>query len=339
MQNNIPLITNLRGVAALSVCLYHYVCTVTGFVSNSTIYNIFFYGQKGVQLFFTISSVVISIMLLKTNYSFSFENYWNYIKKRILRIYIPYAVACFLLFFYWKLRSMIFMDDNHYVPTLKTLMSNLLYIVPFVKERWLNNIFWTLSVEIQYYLFIGLVFPFSMKKLFYRILFYLSFYLFFYLRYFYLSTHMFTYWSIYFLMGILYVLWKYKKIDKYEFLLVYVITFILSLFVYGWVDTILSLITLVLIEFFSNYSFFILNYLGKISYSLYLTHVFTGMLLLNLLSDYTSQFFEKFLLLVLSVFIAIAFAHIYYIFIEKPSHHLSKTINHEHHHYRIRENG
>lgn len=322
-KQDIPVIFDMRGAAALAVCLYHYTCTVTGFLNNATVYGIFFYGQKGVQLFFTISSVVIPIMLLKSGYSFSLENYFNYLKKRLVRLYIPYVAAVFILFFYWKMRSVLFIGNN-YVPTLKTLIANLSYTVPLVNERWLNNIFWTLSVEIQYYLFIGLFFYLAVKKILYRLLFYLLFYLLFCLSYLYPSTHLFSYWSIYFLMGILYVLWKYKKINRYEFFIVYTITMTCSFFIYGQIDTILSFITLAIIEFFSNYSFSALNYLGKISYSLYLTHVFSGLALLNLLSEYSSNAMHKILLLGISIFVAIIFAHIFNIFIEHPAHQLSK---------------
>ena len=56
-SEHIEVINSLRGLAALAVCVYHFVCTTIGYVTNDQILDIFHFGSKGVQVFFIISGV------------------------------------------------------------------------------------------------------------------------------------------------------------------------------------------------------------------------------------------------------------------------------------------
>lgn len=321
LTDNLSVIVILRGFAAIAVLLYHYICTVSGFFDyNKFLIEIFHYGAKGVQLFFVISSVVIPIMLLKMNYSIN--QFYSYMKLRLLRIYPPFFIACFILFIYWYLRYK-FMNGG-YLPNITTLLSNLLFIAPFFNERWLNNIFWTLSVEIGYYVFMGLFFIFALRSLPYRVIFYLSFYSLTLTTLYYKSSHLFNYWALYFLPGINYVLWKNNKVKLNEFLIV---TSVASFFIvqnYGWVDYWVLILTLFLIETIPDYSNQSFTFLGKISYSMYLTHIFTDIAIINIFSKYANTIIEKSLLLSISIIFAISFSYLYYKYIELPSHLLSK---------------
>lgn len=71
----------------------------------------------------------------------------------------------------------------------------------------------------------------------------------------------------------------------------------------------------------SNYE--IRNFLGRISYSLYLVHMFFGAILFEYLADYHIPVTMLFLI-IMAWSILVAF--IFYILIEKPSQKLSKSI-------------
>ena len=60
----ISVINTLRGIAALVVCLYHFVCTTTDYIESQIILDIFSFGKKGVQIFFIISGIVIPLSML-----------------------------------------------------------------------------------------------------------------------------------------------------------------------------------------------------------------------------------------------------------------------------------
>ena len=73
MDNKIhlPIIDVLRGWAALSVCLFHYVCTTTGYIETKLITDLFNFGAKGVQVFFIISGMVIPLSMINLKYSYA----------------------------------------------------------------------------------------------------------------------------------------------------------------------------------------------------------------------------------------------------------------------------
>jgi peptidoglycan/LPS O-acetylase OafA/YrhL len=67
----ITIINSLRGLAALGVCVFHLVCFTPYPINNIALYDFFFYGKKGVEVFFIISGIVIPLSLYKYQYKLS----------------------------------------------------------------------------------------------------------------------------------------------------------------------------------------------------------------------------------------------------------------------------
>ncbi len=322
---NIPVINSLRGLAALSVCLYHFVCTTTGYIQNQTLLDVFHYGSKGVQVFFIISGIVIPLSMIKLNYKWT--HLYKFMIKRFIRIEPPYLAAVILGILYLYVRN--FIPSSAQVdlfPSLKEILLHLGYLVPFFEDtNWINPVFWTLSVEFQYYLFLALTFPLVLSKqqllryLFYAILLLMPFTI----NY---GQAFFTYWSAYFLMGILYILFKTKKITFVEFILVISIASILVFFNQSWVDLVIAYITLLIVHFFSDFTNKFGEFLGKISYSLYLLHSIVGSAFVNFMSHRFTESYQKFLVITTGVLITIAFSYLFWKYIEKPSHNYAKKI-------------
>ena len=83
----------MRGIAALSVVLFHFTF---GFNHNDT--NTFFHkGYLGVQLFFIISGFVIFMTFEKT------QNIKVFLLGRFTRLYPAYWFACILSFILLKI--------------------------------------------------------------------------------------------------------------------------------------------------------------------------------------------------------------------------------------------
>ena len=91
----IQVITLLRGLAALMVCLYHFICTTTDYITDEITLNIFHFGELGVSMFFMISGIVLPLSMINSNYKTS--SWKSFLLKRIIRIEPPYLLAVLLV--------------------------------------------------------------------------------------------------------------------------------------------------------------------------------------------------------------------------------------------------
>lgn len=65
---NIPILNSLRFFAAFSVCMFHFVCKVTGFIKDEFTLSLFDNGKYGVQMFFVISGFIIPWSMYYSRY-------------------------------------------------------------------------------------------------------------------------------------------------------------------------------------------------------------------------------------------------------------------------------
>ncbi|NRD23230.1 acyltransferase [Winogradskyella litoriviva] len=313
----IPVITLLRGLAALIVCLFHFVCGTTDYVNNDLILKIFQYGTLGVPMFFVISGIVLPLAMINGNYKTS--SWKNFLLKRIIRIEPPYLVAVVLAVVYMYLRS--FMSntgDVDIIPSSQNILLHIGYLVPFFENaNWLNAAFWTLAIEFQYYILLVFLFPLMINKNYvYRILFYIILLL---PGFIIIKEDFFTHYSSLFLIGILFVLRKAKKINQIEFILMSIITCFVVYYLLGIETLFVVFFTLFIVNYFPKFKQKQFNFLGKISYSLYLLHGLTGTALINVLSHHFKEPFQKVIVIVLGVMFSIMVAYLMYLFVEKPA--------------------
>ncbi len=317
----ISIIDDIRGIASLSVCLYHIIYSPEGFFTNKLIRSIFGWGSQGVEIFFIVSAIVIPISLFKANYQYN--KFLKFIKKRIIRIEPPYIVAVLLGICYLVVRNYIpSSKDIDLVPSIREVILHIGYLIPFFDDvRWINPVFWTLAIEFQYYLFIALCFPLAVSKsTFNRIIFYSTTLI---PTLFINNQHFFPHWGAYFAMGIFYIL-RIKGVQtKLEFWTVFICACGIVIFTMGFGKLMIGLSTITTIHFFYNYSWKILRYLGKISYSLYLVHNIIGAAFLNFMIKRIDQSYEKWIIVILALAISIISAHFLWYFIERPAQKLS----------------
>ena len=139
----------LRGLVALLVCLYHFT---EGFLPQEhPLRFIFSRGYLGVEIFFVISGFVIPYTMYKSNYQF--RDAGRFMLKRLARIEPPYWLSIALIFFIDYLASFsIHYRDKVIVFDWKDLFYHILHINDFLDKPWLKGIYWSLAIEIQYYL-------------------------------------------------------------------------------------------------------------------------------------------------------------------------------------------
>lgn len=326
LKNEIPILDNLRAIAAWSVCLCHLICSTIGFINPKSItYIIFSYGSYGVQLFFVISGFIIPWSLYTANYKL--KNVFRFLAKRFIRLEPPYIVSILITLSIGFLRKYSPAYNYYDVPiSTKQLLLHIGYLVPFFKNvTWVNNIYWTLAIEFQYYLVIGIFyFLFISSKKTIR---FLAYSIFFILPYLIENQKFLPFWLPLFGIGILLFLFKTKQIKKTELIIVSFIFYIHILFFNQLAAFIVVLFSEVVIIFMYNYSNKFLAYLGKTSYSVYLMHAIIGASAVNLLSHYSVTNLDKIGIIIIGIIISFVSSQLMFLFIEQPSKNLSRKIS------------
>ena len=320
MRDNfqIPIINNLRGIAALSVCLFHFVFSTKNYVTHQPTLDVFYFGQYGVQLFFIISGIVIPLSLLKSNYTLL--KFPKFFLKRIIRIEPPYIVAVAIAILIIILRG----DISKLNFTQIAL--HIGYLIPFFlsKYAWLNEVFWTLAIEFQYYIIISiLILLITKNKFIGRLLFYLSFLM---MPFLYSNSNFFPFYAPMFLIGISWCLFFLSKINSLEFIFVLVAAICVTFFKIGHTDAFVGLFTIIFIHFLKNYSNKLLLFFGNISYTMYLIHPLIGASCINLLSHKFALSWQKPIVIVVGFIVTTISSYVLYRIIEKPTQALSKKI-------------
>ena len=322
-QHYFPSINMLRGVAALMVCLYHFT-TYTDhrgslFDSESIVYQIGEFGLQGVFVFFVITGFVIPLSLLKKD--FQWKQFPKFLAKRWVRIEIPYVfsiISILLMAFLFSLNN-----GSAFEFKIGQFFHHLVYTVPFSEYDWYNTIYWTLAIEMQFYIIIALIYPLiASKHIAVRHLIMIVFGI----SGFFVEDHRIVfYYAPIFVQGLVLLLIKMKRIDI-RFGLIYLLGFsALTFFTHGVEIGVVSAITVAVIAL-PEIDKKVFNRLGDISYSLYLMHGLIGGTAIYFLSRFVETMFAKIALVLLATTLSIVGSYIYWRLIENPSKKLSKRI-------------
>lgn len=315
MNKRIEILDSLRALAALSVCLYHFVCTTIGYITNESVLTVFENGKYGVQMFFVISGFVIPLSMYNGNYKFSKASVFLF--KRLSRLEPPYLFSILLALGVLFLRSQLGMSIDHQTLSFKQICAHFMYLVPFFDDvKWLNQVYWTLAIEFQYYFL--MIFAYLLlisDKLPLRLLAY-SLFLGGGLTH---SNELLPHWLPVFLVGIALFLRHVKRISELEFLCLMIPTFFVLFSIYPLPSVVFVLFTLLAIIFFTHRKIPLADSLGKASYSIYLVHPIIGASVINVLSHTFTANYQKPLVIVFGVLVTLIFSWLMYIFVERPS--------------------
>jgi peptidoglycan/LPS O-acetylase OafA/YrhL len=147
----------LRGLAATLVVLEHSFFS-GGLSLSPHLQNVLGgHGQIGVVIFFVISGFVLPYSL---HARYELADYPRFLLRRLIRLEPVYLVgiAVAVVVMWLQARFKQDLGDAWHMDTGR-LLAHLLYLVPFTKYEWMNVAFWTLAVEFQFYLLVGLLFP------------------------------------------------------------------------------------------------------------------------------------------------------------------------------------
>ena len=201
---------------------------------------------------------------------------------------------------------------------LGQLIAHLFYAVPFTRYQFYNHIFWTLCVEFQFYILIGLLYFLSNNKI-YKTVFLLAFGA-LNLIHFSNDNLIFNYSSV-FALGISFMMFCNNRTRLNAILPVLFIC--LSAYCLGVTTAIVLLLSCLAVMLISNQvkPFY---FLGNISYSLYLTHSFVWELCNGIFKRLAIVQYQL-VCFGIELLVAILFAWLFYLLIEKPSIRMSKN--------------
>jgi peptidoglycan/LPS O-acetylase OafA/YrhL len=158
-QQRNALIDFFRVAAALAVGSYHFLLFESPkemlFPSLNADQPFFEWFKTPVLFFFVLTAVVIPIHLRENRFQLS--GYPVFMAKRLIRVHYPFMVLLVLtvlthVFFLWQ-------NDHPISIDWRQFTGNITLTAEFTHVPWYNSIFWTLAIEMQFYVLIGLVFP------------------------------------------------------------------------------------------------------------------------------------------------------------------------------------
>ncbi len=316
---NIQSIQLLRGIAAFMVLLSHSILA-KGFPDSYHIKRVCIEGHYGVSVFFIISGFIIPYSMFSKDYRIS--DIKSFFLKRLLRIEPPYivSIALVLLLNYSNTLSPWYTGPRFSIDWMNVL-GHLGYVNVITHQHWLNDAYWTLAIEFEYYILLAFVYPLLTHKSKAVML----------ASYFLLlaasfipdqGENIFSHLPL-FLSGIALFLFMCRKISGYEFLFMTVASLAVLLRM-GPVPTGLAIATLLCIYFIKHVPKAFM-FLGTISYSLYLTHNVFVTRIWGLLERYAGGT-GPWLRWVLSLALCVVVAWVYYLLVEKPFLNLSKRL-------------
>lgn len=315
LNGRIQFVDALRGVAALAVVLFHYGERIDW---NN-------WGNMGVPMFFVLSGFVIAMSVgARPPVSLSFLG--RFALRRAIRLDPPYWLSIAAIIVIGLVAARFGMDSK---PTsLPQVLSHLVYLQGFIGHEQILVVYWTLCYEIQFYLALILLLWFGHSLRIAKPLMFGTLILSIIDRNFELDDAAFMgrFWFC-FASGAM-VYWAISGTWK----VIWVVAALLLDGTFGvWhhdpyaITTFLTATVLFAVIAFGRANFGSsrpLQFLGKISYSLYLTHLIGGWIVMTI----ALRFMHEWAALAVGVIASIVSAWVFYVLVEKPATRLSKRV-------------
>lgn len=324
-QKHFYTIDTLRGIAATAVCIYHFSNGNTALLPDGNwLKAIGSFGFLDVEVFFVISGMVIAFSMAQNNYQI--DKLGQFLARRLVRLEPPYLLSIALVVGLNYLSSLLpIYAGEGFSFSATQLALHLGYLVPFWGMEWLSPVYWSLGIEFQFYLVMALIFPllFSKGKQFFYLAFGLAAILFFFTP----QGHIFFKYIMYFFIGFLLFRREENDLDPRVLFSTIAMSAGFILWKDGLAFALAGLFPVFFMVSLGGRRFRITEFLGKISYSLYLIHIPIGGRVINLTVKFTDNPYLSMLAVLGALAVSIAFAWLFYLLIEEPSIRWAKRIS------------
>lgn len=306
----------LRGIASLMVCCYHLTCGNKIFLSDCNwMKQMCSGGWAGVELFFVISGFVIPFSMWKHGYQSVYLG--RFLKKRIIRIEPPYLVSIVLVVLLNFISVMVpGYRGADYHPDWVYVFGHAIYLNVFTGEKWLADVYWTLAVELQFYLLVALGYRLIVRPKSFANLFLIALLVLFFMTG-WAGEAFILNWSVYFILGILLFQYHAQLVNKKEWLFLSAILMILISIQQSIALAVALTIALALIQWVKKIPR-VWQQLGAISYSLYLIHIPIGGRIINFVEARTESVVQREWAVIGALMVCIGFSFLFYQLIERP---------------------
>jgi peptidoglycan/LPS O-acetylase OafA/YrhL len=160
-------VDGLRGVAATLVVIYHLYYNTTSllraYVPDWLDRLVLTFGGTGVNVFFVLSGFVISMSLRGAPLSARYVGLFAL--RRSVRLDPPYWATMALAMFMAKLSAAVFAelrDRGHY--SFGQVVAHLFYLQDILRYEPISSVFWTLCIELQFYLALVVLLTVSLRS-------------------------------------------------------------------------------------------------------------------------------------------------------------------------------
>ena len=318
----------IRGLAALLVCLFHFKENIlsNGFLkfdhsgAIASYVSIAGFGWLGVEMFFVVSGFIIPWAMIQSGYKL--HNFFAFFAKRCLRIEPPYlaSVLIVVILGYLSAKAPGYHGEPYHLETAN-ILSHIGYLPEHLGYSWLQPVYWSLEAEFHYYILIGLLLPFMWRNrnLLYFIL------AAFLVSGFFIPLYVFSYMP-FFVIGISACANRTGLISTPAWFIILALSITTCFLRHQPIGMPLTgLITGLLIQYVKlDHSVF--NFLGKISFSLYLLHVPVGGRVMNLASRFIHNETGLWLAWLTALALTIIASWIFFKLVEWPSQKLSRRL-------------
>jgi peptidoglycan/LPS O-acetylase OafA/YrhL len=167
-SGKLAFLDGLRGWASLWVVfnhIQHYLDHSLNKIPAVIRQPLIMEGGMGVPIFFVISGYVISRSLAKSRMDGA--GFRNFCARRWTRLTPPYY-ASLVLAVVNNYVSTIFKHENFVAPTFGNVLAHLVYIPDLLKLPLINGVHWTLYIEMQFYLLLAVLMWLLARKAFER---------------------------------------------------------------------------------------------------------------------------------------------------------------------------
>jgi peptidoglycan/LPS O-acetylase OafA/YrhL len=152
-QDRIATVEALRGLAALAVAWFHCTNANPVFPSAGWLRLSGAWGWLGVECFFVISGFVLPLAMYRAGYRIGDAG--RFLARRLIRLHPAYFVSLVVAVALWYVSS----PAGAPPPGATQLLLHAVYLPAFFGYPWLNAVYWTLAIEVQFYLLLACSLP------------------------------------------------------------------------------------------------------------------------------------------------------------------------------------
>lgn len=151
----LPFIDALRGVAAMWVVIFHIgeggqIAALQAVIPawfNSAVFEA---GHFGVPIFFVLSGFVISLSIGDDRVTAGYTG--RFALRRAIRLDLPYWASIAITLAFTAVKTRMLPAAGESVATVGQVLAHMFYLQDFIGYPPINTVYWTLCFEIQFYL-------------------------------------------------------------------------------------------------------------------------------------------------------------------------------------------